>query len=341
MIQQTLFEECSADQIKTIFGQPDHRALQLDPAPPVQHMGQDNPAHFLRQTVCHQRVKERLGLRPTDLDFCKCADVLNADTLAHCFAFGFHQTEMRCAAEAVVIPLLDSVTRKPARALMAEHFLKNSTFGLQPLIKWRGFDRPSRQPVEMRKGDFMAQFVVLMCLDDLPILVSVISKPTRIVFAHIDVSRTMHHPARQFARQSRPPADADLRAATAPVIAHTRRRADQRVAIWRMADRAMHFARNPEFREYRHPIQRVFQPWHDPVVICIKQPVFVIPRALIMPDRVRVLFLIDPDQPLFLLHPDISRDQLVIPDHGKFAVQILEFRHIFGNEIMVRHGRHR
>jgi hypothetical protein len=65
----------------------------------------------------------------------------------------------------------------------------------------------------------------------------------------------MHHPARQFAGQAGAPADADLRAAAAPVVAHARRRADQRVAIGRVADRAMHVALDAQLGKDRHAVQ--------------------------------------------------------------------------------------
>jgi hypothetical protein len=88
----------------------------------------------------------------------------------------------------------------------------------------------------MRERDFVAQAVILLGLHDLPFLGRVGPKAARIIVAHRDIRRAMHHPARQFAGQPRPPADADLRAAAAPVVAHARRRADQRVAIGRMAE---------------------------------------------------------------------------------------------------------
>ena len=187
----------------------------------------------------------------------------------------------------------------------------------------------------------MPKAVIFFCLNDLPAFLRVISKPARIVVAHRDIGGPMHHPAGQFAGQPRPPADADLRPAAAPVIAHARRGADQRVAIWGMRNRAMHFAGDAKFGKDRHPVQAFLQPWHDPVVIGVEQPVFIVPRAMIVPDTVRVFLLVNPDQPALLLHPDIAADLAVVADHRQFALQPFEFRHRFGDEIMVRHRGHR
>jgi hypothetical protein len=137
----------------------------------------------------------------------------------------------------------------------------------------------------------------------------------------------MHHPARQFAGQARPPADADLGAAAAPVVLRARRRADQRIAVRRVADRAMHLALDAEFGEDRHAVHGVLQPRHDAVVIGLEQLVLGFPRAVIEPDGVRVGLLVDADQAGLLLHPDIARYLLVIADDRQFPLQVAEFRH--------------
>ena len=178
-----------------------------------------------------------------------------------------------------------------------------------------GFDRAASQTVEVRKRDFVAQAVILLCLHDLPVFLGIAAKAARIILAHRNIRSAMHHPARQFLRQAGTPANANLCPATAPEIAHAGCRANQRVTIRGMADRPMHLALNAKFRKDRHTVQAFFQIGHDPVVSCVKQPVFVVPWAVVMPDRVRVLFLVNPDQPAFLFHADIARYFLVVADH--------------------------
>jgi hypothetical protein len=91
----------------------------------------------------------------------------------------------------------------------------------------------------MGLGDFVPQAVVFLWLHNSPIFGGIDAKPARVIVTHRDVRRAVHHPAGQFAGlfpgqfagQAGPPADADLGAAAAPVVAHARCRADQRMAI--------------------------------------------------------------------------------------------------------------
>ncbi len=62
---------------------------------------------------------------------------------------------------------------------------------------------------------------------------------------------------------------------------------------------------------------------------------------MVVPDGVRVFLFVDPDQALFLFHPDIARDLFVIADDGQFGVEILKLRHLVGDEVMMGHRRHR
>ena len=185
----------------------------------------------------------------------------------------------------------------------------------------------------------MAQAVILLRLDHLPVLGGIVAETARIELAHRYVGGAMNHPAGQLAGQARAPADADLGAAAAPVIGDARRRTDQRVAVWRMRDRAMHLALDAQLGEDRHAVQRILEPRHDPVVIRLEQLVLGLPRAVVDPDGVRVFLLVDSDQAGFLFHPDVAGDELVVPDHRKIVV-ILEFRHRVSDEIMVGHRGH-
>ena len=246
----------------------------------------------------------------------------------------------RRAAEAVVIALLHAVPGEPAGPFVAVDLLVDGALGLEAFVKRRGLHRSACQPVEMGKGDFVAQAVVLFRLHHLPLLRGVAAEAARVIVAHRDVGGPMHHPAREFAGQPRAPANADLGAAAAPVVPHPRCGADQRVAVGRMADGAMHFALDAKLREYGHAVQAFLQPGHDPVVIGVKQPVLVVPRAFVDPDRVGVGLFVDADEAALLFHPDVARDLLVVPDDGEFLVQSLEFRHRLGHEIVVGHGGH-
>ena len=99
----------------------------------------------------------------------------------------------------------------------------------------------------------------------------------------------------------------------------------------------MNLALNAKLCKDRHPVQAFFQIRHDAIVVSVEQPVFVVPWTMVMPDRIGVLFLIDPDQSALLLHADIARHLFVIADDRKLAVQRFEFRHRLCNKIVVRH----
>ncbi|CAI8423007.1 MAG: Uncharacterised protein [Rhodospirillaceae bacterium] len=186
----------------------------------------------------------------------------------------------------------------------------------------------------------MAQAVVFLGFDHLPVLGGIIAKPARVEGPHLDVGGAVDHPAGQLAGQARPPADADLCPAAAPVVLRARDRADQWVAVRRVRDRAVDFALDPQFGQYRHPLHGVFQPRHDPVIVGLEQLVFSLPRAMVDPDRVRVGLLVNTNQAGFLFHADIARDLGIVAHHRQFGVQIPKRRHSFGDKIVVGHGRH-
>ncbi len=341
MIQQPLFEKGRAHQIEPVAAKVHNRRLQLDPPPAVQHMRQRYAPILHRQLVGAQGLQQRPCARPLDQHLGKGRNVHDPDPLSHCAALITHDVMHLRAPERILIDGLHALGREPARAFVAKDLFEHRALVFQPLVQRRWLHRPPREPVEMRKRDLVPQAVILARLHHLPFLGGIGTKAARVVLAHRDIGAAVHHPPRQLPRQAWPPADPDLRPATAPVIAHTRRGTDQRVAIGRVADRAVHLSRDAQIGKDRHPVQALFQPRHHPVVIGVKELVLRLPRAMILPDGVGIFLLVNPDQPAFLLHPDIARDLFVIPDHRQLSLQILELRHVLGHEIMVRHRRHR
>ena len=147
----------------------------------------------------------------------------------------------------------------------------------------------------------------------------------------------MNHPACQLTCQARTPANADLRTTTAPVISDPGGWPYQRVSIWGMRDSTMHFSCDAQICQYRHAVQAFFQPRHNTFIIRIKQLIFRIPRTVIFPHRIRVFFLINPDKPALLFHPDIARNFFIISDNRQLSFEISKFRHCLCDEIMMRH----
>ena len=205
-----------------------------------------------------------------------------------------------------MIALLNAASREPSRPLEAEDFFEHGTFFPQQVVKRAWLDRPAGEAVEVREGDFVAQAIIFPGLDHLPWFFRVVSEAARIVLAHRDVGSTMHHPPGQLARQPRAPADADLGAAAAPVISDAGCRTDHGVAVRRMANGAVYLAGDAQFRKDRHPLHRILQPGHDAVIVRVEQFVLRFPGAMIFPDRVGILFFVDPDQAFLLFHADIA-----------------------------------
>ena len=149
----------------------------------------------------------------------------------------------------------------------------------------------------------------------------------------------MNHPARELTRQTRTPANPNLRAATAPVVANTRRGTNQWIAIWRMGNSTVNIALNTQFGKDGHTIERIFEPRHDAIVIGFKEMILGFPGAVIIPNNIGVSLLIDTNKPRLLLHTDIARDQLVIANNRELLLKIHKLRHVIGHEIMVSHRR--
>ena len=56
----------------------------------------------------------------------------------------------------------------------------------------------------------------------------------------------------------------------------------------------------------RLPIQHVFQPRHEAVVVGREKFILGLSWTVIPPDRIGALFIIDVDQPAFLFHADVA-----------------------------------
>ena len=101
----------------------------------------------------------------------------------------------------------------------------------------------------------------------------------------------------------------------------------------------MHILFDTELGKNGHAIQRVLKPGHDAVVVGLEQKVLGFPGAVIVPHHVGVGFFIDADEAALLLHADITRDQLVVADHGQLFFDLEKLGHRLGHEVVVGHGR--
>ena len=303
-------------------------------------MGEHDPAVPARQAVGDQSVEPAGGVRTGDLDPGEGGDVHETHALPHRPDLFGDDVVHDVAPERIVVARGRAAAGEPARPFVTVHFLEHGARLLRPPVERRGLDGPSLQPVEVREGDLVAQAVVFPGLDHLPVPVGIGAEPPGIVFAHGNVGRAMDDPARQFARQPRSPADADLRSAAAPVVPHSRRRPDQRVAVGRMGNGAMDGAPDTEIAQHRHAFHGVGKPWHDPLVVRGEELVLRLPGTVVDPDGVRVLLLVDADETGFLLHPDIAGHEAVVAHHGKFPGEREKLRHGIGDEVVVRHRRH-
>ena len=269
--------------------------------------------------------------------FRKGGHIHDANRFTHGLHLGCDDVIDCGSIEGVVVFLRHALAGEPAGPFESVYLLMHRALGFQQVVKRGWLDRPTRKAVEMRKGNFVAQAVVLFGLHHLPIFRGIASETARIILAHRDIGRPAHHPSRQFARQAGPPADSDLRSAATPVVAHPRGRADQRIAVRRVAYGSVNLALNAKVNKDRHPVQTFLKVGHYAIVIGVEQPVLIVPRAMVAPNRVRVFFLVDADQPAILLHSDVAGDLPVVADDGQLGIQRLEFGHRLGHKVMVRH----
>ena len=277
VIEKALLEEGGAGQVERLLAKPHHGQLDLDAAALVQEVGQDDAADLLRETVGDQPIEKGRRVGAADLDLGEGGDVHDADTLAHRPHLFADDVMHDISPEGVVIDRRRAASGEPSGPFMPVDLLEDSALGLQALIERARLDRPAGQAVEVGEGNFVAKAVVFLRFDDLPVLGGIAAEAARIEFAHGDVGRTMDHPAGELAGQARPPADADLRPATAPVVLHPGSGPHQRVAVGRMGDGAMDLALDAEFGKNRHALHGGFEPGHDAVVVGIEQLVLRLP----------------------------------------------------------------
>jgi len=134
VIQQPLFEEGGANEIEPILVKLDHGGFQLDPAAPVQHMGERDAAGLLWQTVGGKPVEQRARVRARNLDLGKGRNIHDPGGAAHGGAFGRHHVMHRGSAKTIVIALFDTA-REPARALVAIDLFVYRALFLEPIIE--------------------------------------------------------------------------------------------------------------------------------------------------------------------------------------------------------------
>ena len=185
-------------------------------------MSQANAADIAGECVGDEAVQQRLCVGPCDLDLGEGADIHNAHALAHGTVLLTHALVNDIATKAVVIFLRLVTGGEPARAFVAIDLFKDCPLFLESLVERARFHRPAVQAIEVGEGDLVAEQVVFSRLDVLPLFVGVVAESARVKGAHRHIGRAMHHPAGQFTGQARTPANANLRAAAAPIIAHAR-----------------------------------------------------------------------------------------------------------------------
>ena len=195
MIQQTLLKKCSTNKVELVFCHTNNGKFDFNPPSRAKQMGQCNAAGFLRQIVRCQTIQKCFSIGAGNLNFCKAGYIHDTNTLTHRLHFERQHIVNFVPFERIIITLLYALPRKPTRAFKPINLLMHSALGFQCLIKWRRFNGTAFKPIEMWKWNLMPQFIVLMRFYDLPFLVRISTKPARIIIAHGDVGRAMHHPA--------------------------------------------------------------------------------------------------------------------------------------------------
>ena len=331
-------EEGGEDEVEAILLGPDPRGLGLDGALLVQQVAEHDAAGPARDAVRDHPAREGFGVRPRHLDLGEGGNIHDSDALAHRLHLVRHHVVPPGPAERVDIAGGKTVAGEPARAFPAGHLLLHRSGRLQAPVERARLHRAAREPVEVRPGDLVAQQVVLACLGHRVVPAGEVAVAARVELAHRDLRRSVHHPLREVPARSRPPCDADLGPAAAPVVGEPGSGAEQHVAVGRVGDGAVDGALDPELGQNRHPFHGVLEPRHDAVVVGGEQLALRLPRRPVQPDGVGVRLLVDADESRFLLHADVAGDLGVVAHHRELAGEVDELRHRLGDEVVVGHA---
>lgn len=152
----------------------------------------------------------------------------------------------------------------------------------------------------------VAQGEILLSFGQLPAFRGIGPKAAWIMVAHQDIGRCVYHSAGQFAGQPRASPHADLSATTAPITARTQGWADQWVTFGRAIYRTTYFAINAQISKDYQLVQAFLKPRHHAITISNKEQIFLVPRPVIIPDKIRVFLFVNPDQSALLLNPNIG-----------------------------------
>ena len=168
-------------------------------------------------------------------------------------------------------------------------------------------------------------------------LIGIIAEPARVNAVHVDIGCAMHYPLGKVFSRSRALRNADARATTQPEVAWPGSRAEQRVSVGGVRNRAMYYAALAGVPENLHALHHALDPGRDGVELGREQLILCIPVLLgTGPRLARIAAFVYPDQPRFLLLPVVCR-----------AVRVAHYHHLFialdelgdgvGDDVLVLH----
>ena len=321
-------------QLEAIVGQPRDGEIADDAAPRAQHRVQRQPADR-RNAPRHDAVQPGPGARAADLVLAEIVHLVDADRAAHRAHFLADRGEGVGAAET-----RDLVGRLPGGreivdVLHAVHRAEYRVLRLPDAVGRRAVERPRGGQFLVRIGDAEAALVVFAHLQPGPGRRAVVAETG-------DIHR--HHVARRFAFDQpfgQSQADAAALAETGhhragrPVVAQSRYRPDQRVAVRREGERAVDHALDAGLGQHRVAAEREIDRVADALEVFVEQLVAEVPaRAVDRPGDAILLVKTDHQAPALLAQVALAlgihhvRQLAVVLDHRGYVV---------GGEVLVLH----
>ena len=234
-------------------------------------MAETERARPFRHAVREQAVEEGLRAGTRNPELGKAGDVDEADPFARAPAFLADRAEPVGAPEAPLVARRNAGRRKPVGPLPPVALPEHGSGLFVAAMDGAGLGRARRRALLVGIVDGEDVAVGLLVLFDCVALVRVGAEPAGVHGDQVYRRFPAIHPFREEATGPAGRGDAEAEALGEPEVPEAVCRADQRVAVGRVGDGAVHHVLDAGFAEDRHAVDCGFDMGFEPVQVAGKQ----------------------------------------------------------------------
>ena len=329
-----LFGGVSAHHEEVVLGGAAHGEVADEATALVQH-GREGDAADGRHLVRHDGAEPFGSAGAGDFKLAVVGNLEQTDCVAGVGAFRRHiRVRVRTAPGEFLHGRL-ALGREPQRVFEAAVVAEHGVFRLQTLVHGCGAQRARGRQFFVREADAEAARVVFAHLHVGVGAVRPATVAGHVHGPHVGTRVAFGHPVGKREAHTTALAEASHDAASHPIVAHAAHRADERVAVRRESERAVHHSADAHFAETREVLEGHFQARGDTLEVVRQQVLAEVPRRVLRgPRYAGTLVGADEHAATLLAHVDLAFEV----DDVELFFLVHELRQVLGDEVLVFHG---